>query len=110
MVYCVQLFASFGTAARRDNVLADIQARIAGKPRWSVDLLEAADLRPKLGQYGLRAELRFVSRLDADDLKTRVETFATGTNAPQPGSHLIVHDCTHDEGTNDCLVVARRDW
>lgn len=110
MVYCVQLRASFGTATRRDNVLADIQARIAGKSRWSADLLEAADLRPRLGQHGIRAELRFVSRADADDLKARVEAFATGQRAPQAGSYLVLHDCTHDEAANACTVVARRDW
>lgn len=110
MVYCVQVLAAFSTAARRDTVLADIEARIAGKPRWSVDLLEAGDLRPRLGQHGFRVELRFVSRVDADDLRARIEGFATGSRAPLAGSYLVLHDCTHDEGRNVCLVIARKDW
>lgn len=110
MVYCVEARLAFSTSARRDAVLSDIQTRIGTKQRWSVDTLLAADLRPRQGQFGIIAELRFVSRLDADDLRSRVEAFATGPRSPLAGSWLTVHDCSHDESTNSCTAVVRRDW
>ena len=108
MVYGVKLAAAFSTAARRDAVLADIQTRIASRPRWDVTTVEPRAFR--FGAFGLYADMRFVTRADADDLKARVESFASGARAPLAGSSLVVHDCTHDEGTNSCAVVARRDW
>ena len=110
MVYCIQIYAAFSTAARRDAVLGDIQTRIASKPRWSVDMIEAQVLRPKLGEFGLIAELRFVSRADMDDLQSRIESFASGQRAPQAGSLLRVHSCTHDESRNECVIIAERLW
>lgn len=109
-VYCLQIRASFSTAARRDNVLAAIQARISGKPRWGVDVLDVADLRPARGVNGLVADLRFATRADEEDVRTRVETVATGVNAPTAGSYLILHDCSHDEATDVCTVTYRKDW
>ena len=108
MVYCASAQLAFSTAARRNAVLADAQARIAGKQRWSVDTLTAEPFR--FGANGIRVELRFVSRADADDLMARVEAFATGVRAPLAGSWLTLHDCSHDEGTDVCTVVGRRDW
>lgn len=112
MVYCVTLNAAFSSTSRRDAVLGDIQTRIANRARWSVDILRAQSVR--LGGVvqanGIYVELRFVSQADADDLKARVETFATGQRAPLAGSTLTVHDCTHDDGTDACAVVASRTW
>jgi hypothetical protein len=108
MVYCVTARLAFSSAARRDAVLADIQTRVTGRPRWGIDVLEAGTLR--FGEFGIRAELRFSTRADQEQLRTRIESFATGQRAPLAGSWLTLHDCTHDEGTNGCLVVARRDW
>jgi len=108
MVYCVQIGAAFSTAARRNTVLTALQTRIAGKPRWSVDVLEPATFR--FGANGLHAELRFVSSADADDLKARLEAVAIGAVTPITGSWVRVHTCTHDEATNVCTVVAERVW
>lgn len=108
MVYCVQLQAAFTSAARRDAVLADIQTWIAGKSRWSVDVLQAVPLR--FGANGIQVELRFTSQADADGLKTRVESFATGVRTPIPESWVRVHTCTHDEGTNTCNAIVQRLW
>ena len=107
-MYCAQAQLAFSTVARRDVVLADMEARVAGRPRWDVDVLEPAVFRH--GEHGIRVELRFVSRLDADDLLARVEGFATGVRTPLAGSWMTVHDCSHDEATNACAVVSRRDW
>lgn len=108
MVFCAQAQLAFSSGARRDAVLADVEARIVGRPRWDADVLQAESFR--FGTHGIRVELRFVSRADADDLLARMEAFAVGQRLPEPGSWMTVHDCTHDEATNACLVVARRDW
>ena len=108
MVYCVQLRAAFSSSSRRDAVLADIQTRIASKPRWGVTLVEPRTWR--FGVNGLIAEARFSARADADDLNARIRSFATGQRTPLTGSSLILHDCTHDGPTNACTVVARTDW
>lgn len=112
MVYCVQIRAAFSTAARRDTVLSDIQSRIAGKSRWSVDVLEARPLQIAgvTQPNGLFVVLRFTSSADADDLRARVEAFAVNARAPLAGSVLVLHNCPHDEGTDDCAVVATRTW
>lgn len=108
MVYAVNALIAFSTTARRDAVLADMQSRIAGKPRWGVEIIEAA--ASHYGADGIRLELRFTSQADADDLKARIEAFATGARLPQPGSWLRVHSCTHDEATNNCALIAERVW
>ena len=108
MVYCVQIQVAFSTAAHRDTVLSAMETRIAGKPRWSVDVLETASFR--FGANGLMAELRFVSSANADDLKARLEAVAISAVTPLAGSWVRVHTCTHDEATNLCTVVAERIW
>lgn len=108
MVFCVQAQLAFSSAARRDAVLADIQSRISTRNRWDVTVLETRPFR--FGANGLYCEARFTTRADADDLNSRVQSFATGVRTPLAGSWLTVHDCTHDEGTNSCSLAARRDW
>lgn len=109
MVYCVEARLAFSTATRRNNVLTAIQTRINTKPRWSVDIVEAMDLRPRIGVNGLRLALRFVLRADAQDLQTRMgELFPA--NPPIAGSWMTAHDCSHDEGTNSCTVTATQTW
>jgi len=108
VVYCVQAQLAFSTAARRDTVLSDITSRIAGKARWSVDTLQADSFR--FGVNGIRVELRFTSRANADDLVSRIESFAVNARAPLAGSWLQIHNCPHDEGTDGCVVDARKDW
>lgn len=108
MVFCSQAQLAFSNGARRDAVLADMQARIVGRARWDADVLEAAVL--KQGADGLVVQLRFVARADADDLLARVDALATGVRTPLPGSWMTIHDCTHDAASNSCAVVARRDW
>ena len=108
MVYCVQAQLAFSSASRRDQILGDVTSRITGKPRWDVDTLQAESFR--FGVNGIRVELRFTSRADADDLMSRVQSFATGARAPLAGSWLSIHDCSHDEGTNSCGSVVRREW
>lgn len=104
----MKITAAFSTAARRDAVLADIQSRISNKSRWDVTIAEPRVFR--FGVFGLYAEMRFTVSADAEDLRSRVESFAAGSRAPLAGSSLVVHNCTHDEGSNDCAIVARRDW
>lgn len=108
MVYCVNGTISFSTAARRDAVLADMQARIVGKQRWGIEVLSASGSR--VGPNGINVELRFSSQADADDLRARLEAFATGVRVPAAGSWLRVSSCTHDEGSNSCVVLAEKVW
>lgn len=114
MVYCAQIRAAFTTAARRDAVLADIQSNILTKPRWagSAAVVAPDDLSSDIpgGEFGLVVDdLRFTARADADALRSRVQTFATGQRAPLPGSWLAVHDCPHDETPPRPCVVAPAD-
>lgn len=109
MVFCIQAQLLFATAARRDNVRTQIETRIAGRPRWSVDTIVSTDLpnRPN----ALLVDLRFTIRANQTDLRDRVEAVAIGANAPQPGSWMRVHDCSHDEGTNVCTpTLVTRTW
>lgn len=109
MVYCLQALLKFAVAARRDAVIADIQSRIAGRARWSLDVLEAVD--SKEGLPSIAVELRFISRADQEDLQARVETFASGSRAPESGSWLSLHDCNHDEiEVVPCTLIAERVW
>ena len=108
MVYCLQAELAFSSAARRNTVLADIESRITGRPRWGIDVLEARAV--KAGPNGIRAELRFTTRANQEDLRNRVESFATGQRAPLVGSWIALHDCPHDEGDGACTILARRGW
>lgn len=108
MVYCVQAQLAFSSATRRNNILSDMQTRIANKQRWSVDELYATSFR--FGANGIHTVLRFTTPADADDLKARVESIGTGQNAPVAGSWISVHTCSHDEGSNSCSETARRVW
>lgn len=110
MVYCVQAQLLFSSAARRDAVLSDMQSRIATKQRWGVETLEAFNFIRSTPVNGISARLRFVTKADADDLKARVENFATGPRAPLAGSWIRVHDCSHDEGTDNCTSIVERTW
>jgi hypothetical protein len=108
VVYCVQAELAFSSSARRNSVLSDIESRISTRERWGVDVIQMAPLRS--GANGIRLELRFTSRLDADDLMARIESFATGQRRPLAGSWLTVHNCTHDSAASACVPDARRDW
>jgi hypothetical protein len=109
MVYCAQAWLAFSTAVRRDAVLADIQDRVAAKPRWGVSEAEAAWFR--FGEHGIRMSMRFTARPDADDLLDRVEAFAVGQRAPLPGSTIQIHACPHDEDVGACPAPdSSRTW
>lgn len=109
MVYCAQAELAFSTAARRDAVLADIQARIGSRQRFGVDLLEAAQL--KQGPFGIRLTVYFRARADADDLIARLESFATGARAPLAGSWVRIALSGHDEPEHGpCQIDALRAW
>lgn len=110
MVFDVEARLAFATGARRNGILSAAQTRIDGKQRWDVETLEAGDLRPRGGQFGIRLSLRFASRVDADDLVDRIETLAVGANTPVAGSWLTIHDCSHDEDTDSCTNVTRVEW
>jgi hypothetical protein len=100
MVFAVQAALAFTTVNRRNNVLNGITARIAGRPRWSVDELISQPI-PRVGANGLYAELRFVSKADQADLETRMNELFPA-NPPLPGSWIRLHDCPHDENAGGC--------
>ena len=108
MVYAIQGELAFNTAARRNTILAAIQNRIAARPRWGIDVLEARDL--KIGANGILLELRFNAPSDRDDLSTFVQSQATGPNAPVAGSWLSIHPCPHDEDQGACVATVARTW
>lgn len=116
-VHDIQLRAAFGTAARRDAVRDAIVTRIQGRPRWGIDEIEVGPITLLVDGVkttypnGLFADFRFTSRLDADDLRSRVEGFATGQRQPLPGSYVEIHLCRHDEEEGLCdNPDIRRDW
>ncbi len=110
MKYCVQAHLIFNNAVRRDAVLADAQTRVLGKQRWGVERLEAG--RSKSGGPAINIELRFAAKADSEDLKARIEAFATGQFQPQPGSWVHIHDCNHDEGDDlpPCVIESKITW
>jgi hypothetical protein len=108
MVYCILAELAFSSSARRQAVLDDIVARIAGRERWGVEQVEAAVRKD--GAVAIKMQLRFVSRLDADDLMARIDAFAVGQRTPLAGSWITVHNCSHDGAPQECVPDARRDW
>lgn len=107
MVYCLQANLAFSTATRRNNVANAITTRINGKPRWSVD--QVLSVPTRAGTNGLMIELRFVSKADQADLESRMASLFPA-NPPLAGSWMTIHDCTHDEATNDCVVTGVQEW
>ncbi len=108
MVYHACAVLAFSTAARRDAVLADVQSRIANRPRWGTTTVVAMAL--EIGEHGLVIDTRFTSKADQSDLMSRVEAFATGARLPLAGSEVRLHDCTHDESPQPCVSGAVRVW
>lgn len=108
MVFGVQALLAFNTAQRRNTIQNAITTRISGKGRFGADRLTGTANR--VGPNGLAVELRFVTKLDADDLQAFIEAQATGQNTPLDGSWLRVHECSHDEGTNVCTPLFERVW
>lgn len=107
-VFCLNATLAFSTAGRRDTVLSDLQSRVVGKQKWGVEVISASGSR--VGPNGITVEIRFISRLDVDDLMARLESFATGVRAPLAGSWVRVSSCTHDEDSNTCVLLAERVW
>ena len=108
MVFCVLAELAFPSAAIRDANLADIVQAVGQTPHWETNVLQAQPL--KQGQFGIRASLRFISQQDEEQLFAFIENVAVGARLPLPGSVMTLHNCTHDEGTNDCVVTATRTW
>lgn len=109
MVYCFRAELVFSTANRRDAVYADIETRIAGKPKFS-DLVLVAQPTEFTGEPSILAAFRFSSRADLDDLAARIESFATGQRTPRPGSWYELHECPHDGDAAPCATEPPRVW
>lgn len=110
MTFCFKGMLIFSSAVRRNDILDDMVARIADKPRFGIDVISATTARIT-GDPALTVTLRFNSELDMDDLAARIEAFATGPRTPQPGSWYTLHPCPHDETNNTpCVITTRRDW
>ena len=109
MVYGVIGRMAFTSAARRDAVLSDIVTTLGSRPRWSnednVERVLAAPVRQ--GTHGIILEARCQNRADADAVKARIETFATGQRQPVAGSWVATHECRHD-GQGVCSESSRR--
>ncbi len=108
MVYCAQAQLAFSSAARRNDVLTDLQTQLAGKQKWGEQILAAAAV--KAGANGLALSVRFTSRADAEALFARVNTFATGTRLPLVQSFMLLHNCSHDGVASPCVPAERKDW
>lgn len=109
MVYCVQAELAFSTAARRDTVLSNLQAFVGSRGRWQTEPEYLIAVPTTVGVNGISLEFRFTTRADADAVKARVESVASGVNAPLIGSTLRVHDCPHDVGA-PCDPGTLRTW
>lgn len=118
MVYCVQGALAFTSSARRNAVVTDIQTRISARPRFGTDVLKSANVRLRTatlqteprGVNGIRFEMRFTNRSDADDLIARIQAFATGLRLPVAGSFVAVHNCTHDGTPDPCVTDLEVVW
>lgn len=109
MIFCVQAHLVFDLATRRDVVFTLMTTRIVSRQRWSVDSLYTST--SKDGFPSIRCELRFVTRVDQEDLRDFVEANATGANAPRAGSWLRIHNCSHDAvSPTPCVVAGERVW
>jgi hypothetical protein len=108
MVYAIFADLIFPTAARRDNVLGLIEAQIAGRNRWGVTELRAADERGSSNRLSLEA--RFISAADADATWADL-TGLGGQRVPEPGSRATRHDCPHDQAsTEPCQILDTFVW
>lgn len=109
MVYCLSGVLSYTTAARRDAVVADALAFIAGQSTW--DVVEITPMARRLEPFCVSFMLRFTTKANQQSLLTHIDNAAKGQNTPEPGSYVSVHDCTHDESTPvDCIEETRISW
>lgn len=111
MIYAVIGRMAFTSAARRNSVLNDINATLAGRTRWSDDTnpeqVRAASIRQ--GANGIVLEVRCQTQQDADAVKVRIESFAVGQLTPVATSWVETHACHHDS-SGACATISRRDW
>ena len=109
MIHGIQASLIFATAGRRDNVLAFLQAQIAGRNRWGVEKLNV-DEAPWHPPNGLVLEVRFVTQQDADNTWNELTTLS-GQRNPEPGSVAVRHSCDHDaHAPAACTILDTFTW
>lgn len=108
-VFCAQGELAFGSAARRDEVLADLAGDAGGRARWQGEAHRLVPGEVPAGLVGIVVEQRFLARADADAFVARLEAVVTGPRKPVAGSWVAVHVCSHDVG-GPCPPGTVRAW
>lgn len=106
MVYSLQIQIPFGTVARRDTAITELQTEITARARWG-----AESISPTISEAGdptVLADLRFVSEGDNDAVEQYLRNRLTGARTPRDGAWIQVHRCRHDEsGPVPCSILRR---
>lgn len=106
MVFSLQLQIPFGTVARRNTAITELQTEIATRSRWGVESI--APITSEAGDPVVLADLRFVSEGDNDIVEQWLRNRLTGVRTPRDGAWIQVHRCPHDESDpNPCSILRR---
>lgn len=106
MVFSFQIQIPFGTVARRDTAITELQTEIASRARWGAETITA--ITSEAGDPTVLADLRFVSEGDNDAVEQWLRNRLTGARTPRDGAWVQVHRCRHDEsGPVPCSILRR---
>ncbi len=103
MVYCVQAYLIFATAATRDSRVTQATTTVGSKNRWDVTRIEKTEDPDPNSAY---VEARFTSKNDQQTIKTQLGSML----GLQSGSWIQLHDCPHDEARGACVVESRQEF
>lgn len=106
MVYTLQLLIPFGTVARRDSAIIELQDQISTRSRWGIESIEATT--SKIGDPAVLADLRFIVEDDTDAVEQWLRNRLTGPRIPRDGAWVQVHRCRHDEDNSEEMCVPLR--
>ena len=111
MVYAIQAYVAFRSAARRDNAINWCQTRIPTENLWGPAVAQATDTTEMGSSYGMSLLLRFTTAAARDTFwNDMIATFGGGANGPVTGSRASYHDCPHDEASPGPCVETERVW
>jgi hypothetical protein len=98
----------FQTVNARNQALTFFNDEVASRPRWgdidAVALVGYGSIDP-----ALMVSVSLTTRAEGDTVWERLRDAFMARN-PRPGSRLTLHTCTHDENTNECIIVNSQEW
>jgi hypothetical protein len=106
MIFALQLQIPFGTVARRDTAITELQDQITTRSRWGAELIRGFTVEDT-GDPAVLADLRFVSEGDNDAIEQWLRNRLTGVRTPRNGAWIQVHRCNHDEDNTPCVIQRR---